>query len=144
MKKILMVVFASVAMLASVSCSKDDENKSSASLVGTLWVANVEYSDVPILGSGSVEAELYFRTESVCRFDADLPAMVQMALSTMGINNLEAGDYNYTFDGNKVTVSAMSGVELDYNGNTLVYHIPSQYNMIATYIGGSEVVFYKQ
>jgi hypothetical protein len=38
----------------------------------------------------------------------------------------------------------MSGVEMEYTGNTLVYHIPSQYNMIATYIGGSEVVFYKQ
>ena len=70
--------------------------------------------------------------------------MVQMALSTMGINNLEAGEYNYAFDGNKVTISAMSGVEMEYTGNTLVYHIPSQYNMIATYIGGSEVVFYKQ
>lgn len=144
MKRILIMVFASVAMMASVSCSKDDDNKSGATLVGTLWVANVEYSNVPLLGSGSVEAELYFRTEDVCRFDADLPAMVQMALAAMGINNLEAGEYNYTFDGNKVTVSAMSGVEMEYTGNTLVYHIPSQYNMIATYIGGSEVVFYKQ
>ena len=144
MKKILMMAFVAVAILASVSCSKDDDNNSSATLVGTLWVANVEYSDIPILGSGSVEAELYFRTEDVCRFDADLPAMVQMALAAMGINNLEAGEYNYTFDGNKVTVSAMSGVEMEYTGNTLVYHIPSQYNMIATYIGGSEVVFYKQ
>lgn len=143
MKKILMMAFVSVAMLAAVSCSKDDEKDSStpASIKGTLWETTVEYADVPILGSGSVEAQLYFKSDDICRFDVDLPAAVQMALSTMGVGDLSAGEYGYTFDGKKVAIDAMNGVELEYTGSTLVYRLPSQFNVLASYIGGSEVVF---
>lgn len=146
MKKILMMTFVSMAMLATVACSKDDDKESSApapSLTGTLWETQVQYTNVPMLGSGSIDAQLYFKSDDICRFDVDLPAAVQMALNAFGIGDLEAGEYGYTFDGEKVVLAAMNGVELEYTGSTLVYHIPSQLSAIATYIGGSDVVFRK-
>lgn len=144
MKKLLLLAFVSVTMMAAVSCSKDDD-KSSASLVGTLWVADVNYTDVPMLGSGSIEVQLYFKNDSTCRIDADLPATIQMAMSALGIGNLQPGDYPYTFDGSKVTLQVSSGsTSLDYTGNTLVFHIPDQYSIVIPYLGGPDVVFNKQ
>jgi len=144
MKKVLLMTFVSVAMMAFVSCSKDDD-KSSASLTGSLWVADVNYTDVPMLGSGTIEVQLYFKNESTCRVDADLPAGIQFALEALGIGNLEPGDYPYTFDGSKVTIQlTTSNVQLDYTGNTLVFHIPDQYSIVIPYLGGSDVVFNKQ
>ena len=128
MKKLLLLAFVSVTMMAAVSCSKDDD-KSSASLVGTLWVADVNYTDVPMLGSGSIEVQLYFKNESTCRIDADLPATIQMAMSALGIGNLQVSS---------------GSTSLDYTGNTLVFHIPDQYSIVIPYLGGPDVVFNKQ
>ena len=144
MKKILLMTFVSVAMLAMVSCSKDDDSEAAPSLKGTLWEASVEYSNIPVVGSGSVEAQLYFKTDDFCRVDIDLPATIQVLLGTMGIGNLDSGEYGYTFDGQKVVFSGNNSFELEYTGNTLVYHIPSQYSIVTSYIGSSEVVFHKQ
>ena len=148
MKKFLMMAFVSLALMATTSCSKDDDKEKEeapTSLVGTLWEANIAYNDVPMLGSGSIEVQLYFKSEELCRVDANLPPMVQMALSAMGINSLEPGEYPYTFDGEKMVLTVNGSIiEMEYTGNTLVFQIPEQYNAITTYLGGSEVVFYKQ
>ena len=146
MKKILMMAFVSMALLAT-SCSKDDDKSSSESrpsLQGTLWEANVQYSGIPVIGSGVVEAQLFFKTDEICRFDVDLPATIQMVLSSLGMGNLDAGEYSYTFDGHKVVMNGSITAELEYTGNTLVYHIPSQYSMVTSYLDASEIVFRKQ
>ncbi len=146
MKKFLSLAFLSVAMIAAVSCSKDDDKKTdSPSIKGTLWEADVNYTNVPVLGSGTLQLELFFKNETLCRVDADLPAGIQMALAALGIGNLQPGDYPYTFDGTKVTIQiGGSNFELDYTGNTLVFHIPDQYSAVVTYLGGPDVVFNKQ
>lgn len=147
MKKILLMAFVSAAMMAMVSCSKDDDEKQEStppSLAGTLWEANVTYSNVPVVGSGTIEVQLFFKSEGdVCRVDADLPAMIQTLLAS--IVNLQPGEYPYTFDGEKVMLQLDGSVaELEYTGSTLVFHIPEQYSTIAQYLGGNEVVFNKQ
>lgn len=151
MKKFLMMAFLSVAMVAMVSCSKDDDEKSTTeperpSIVGTLWEANVNYN-VPIVGSGTIEAQLFFKTDEICRVDIDLPATLQTALSMFGGGDLDldSGEYEYTFDGKKVVFArGTNSVELEYTGNTLVFNIPAQYASVASAIGITEVVFYKQ
>jgi hypothetical protein len=68
-----------------------------------------------------------------------------MAMSALGIGNLQPGEYPYTFDGSKVTLQVSSGsTTLDYTGNTLVFHIPEQYSIVIPYLGGPDVVFNKQ
>ena len=144
MKKLLLMSFVAMAMM--VSCSKDDSSSTSsepATLKGTLWEANQAYN-IPILGQGTMEVQLYFKTEDLCRVDIDLPATLQGALSTLGIGDLDSGEYGYTFDGKKVVFDVRDGIELEYKGSTLVYHIPSQYSAISTYIGGTEIVFRQQ
>ena len=91
-----------------------------------------------------MEVQLYFKTEDLCRVDIDLPATLQAALSTLGIGDLDSGEYGYTFDGKKVVFDVSDGIELEYKGSTLVYPIPSQYSAISTYIGGTEIVFRQQ
>lgn len=147
MKKILMMAFVSMALLATVSCSKDDDKKSDPPTIkGTLWEANIDY-DVMILGSGSIEVQLFFKNESVCRMDIDFPAALAVALEQLlghGID-LDSGEYEYTFDGEKVVITLNSQpIELEYTGSTLVFKIPSQYSSIASMAGISEVVFYKR
>jgi hypothetical protein len=146
MKKFLMIAFAFVALLATVSCSKDDDKKSDPPTIqGTLWESMVDYN-VPIVGSGTIEAQLYFKTDNICRVDIDLPATLMAALSMLGGGdlNFDSGEYEYTFDGKKVVFQAAGGIELEYTGNTLVFHIPSQYSSVASIIGINEVVFHKQ
>ena len=141
-----MMAFVSMAMLATVSCSKDDEKSTdTSSLQGTLWEANIDY-DVMILGSGSIEAQLFFKSESVCRVDIDFPATLMAVLEQfVGDVDLDSGDYDYTFDGKKV-VFTVNGqpVELEYRGDTMVLPIPSRYSTVASMAGISEIVFYKQ
>lgn len=141
-----MMAFVSMAMLATVSCSKDDEKSTDTpSLQGTLWEANIDY-DVMILGSGSIEAQLFFKSESVCRVDIDFPATLMAVLEQfVGDVDLDSGDYDYTFDGKKV-VFTVNGqpVELEYRGTTMVLPIPSRYSTVASMAGISEIVFYKQ
>jgi len=148
MKKILMIAFVSMAMLATVSCSKDDDKKSDSdrpTIKGTLWEANVQYHDIPYIGSGDLEAQLYFKADDVCHIDIDLPAAIQLILSGMGIGGLDSGDYGYIFDGNKVVIDMGGGMELEYTGSTLVYHIPTSYAVIVgDYLDDMDIVFQKQ
>ena len=149
MKKILLMTFVSLAMMTFGSCSKDDEggssgNQEAPTLKGTLWEANQEY-DMPYLGSGVIEAQLFFKTDDICRVDVDLPDAIQTLLSTLGMGTFDSGEYGYTFDGHTVVMDIRGGMELEYTGNTLVFHIPSQYaSMVSSYIGGDEIVFYQQ
>ena len=146
MKKILFMAFVSLAMLATVSCSKDDEKSNDKpSIQGTLWEANIDY-DIAVLGSGSIDAQLFFKSDSICRVDIDFPAtLVAIIEQFVGSIDLDSGDYDYTFDGKKVVFTvAGQPLELQYTGNTLVLPIPSQYSTVASLAGISEVVFYKQ
>lgn len=136
-----------MAMAMMVSCSKDDDSTTATptTLKGTLWEANQEYN-IPMLGSGTIEAQLFFKTEVICRFDVDLPATLLTVLSMAGIDlgDFDSGEYGYTFDGKKVVLDVQEGIELEYKGNTLVYHLPAALSTYSAYLGGSEIVFRQQ
>ena len=129
MKKLLLMAFVSVAMLAAVSCSKDKEDEK-VSLVGTHWVGTETYS-VPIIGSVAITADLRFNTETKCRAEVSL-------VPDMGVD-LPSGEYDYTFDGKKDVViktdnSLVGDMALEYQGNTMVYTLPST---VASMAGGN-------
>lgn len=129
MKKILMLAFVSVAMLAVVSCSKDKEDEK-VNLVGTHWVGTETYT-VPIIGSVAITADLRFTSETMCHAEVTL-------VPDMGVD-LPQGDFEYTFDGKKNVVimtnnSMVGDMQLEYQGNTMVYTLPSS---IASMAGGA-------
>lgn len=129
MKKLLLMAFVSVAMLAAVSCSKDKEDEN-VSLVGTHWVGTETYS-VPIIGSVAITADLRFNTETKCRAEVSL-------VPDLGVD-LPEGEFDYTFDGKKDVViktnnNLVGDMILEYQGSTMVYNLPSS---IASMAGGA-------
>ena len=129
MKKILLLAFVSVAMLAAVSCSKDEKDEK-VNLTGTHWVGTETYS-VPIIGSVAITADLTFISDTKCHAEVSL-------VPDMGID-LPQGDFDYTFDGKKNVViktnnSLVGDMQLEYQGNTMVYTLPST---IASMAGGA-------
>lgn len=119
MKKILMMVFVSFAMLATVSCSKDKEDEK-VSLVGTHWVGTESYS-VPILGAVAVSVDLTFTSETKCLTEISITPSVGF--------DIPSGEYDYTFDGKKTIViktdvQLLGDLTLEYQGNTLVFNLP--------------------
>ena len=145
MKKFLIMTFVSVAMLAAVSCSKDDE-KETPSLVGTEWECNETISttvmSIPV--SGSMTADLVFTTETSCNFSGNV--------NVAGLieRDIPAGERPYSFDGKKVRfavpeMSSLLGSDelvLDYNDNlrTLSYALPSS---VASMLGKDAIVFHR-
>ena len=132
MKKILLMAFVSLAMLATVSCSKDKEDEEqTVSLVGTRWVGTQSFSNIPMIGSIAITVDLKFTTESKCVTDITLTPQIP------GVD-LPTGEFDYTFDGKRyvkiVTGSSLVGdLELEYEGNTMIFKLPS---VISSYTGG--------
>lgn len=132
MKKILMMAFVSMALLATVSCSKDkEEDEKTVSLVGTRWVGTQTFSNIPLIGSIAVTADLRFNSETKCVTDITLTPQIP------GVD-LPTGEFDYTFDGKRyvkiVTGSSLVGdLELEYEGNTMIFKLPS---IISSYTGG--------
>jgi hypothetical protein len=130
MKKILMMAFVSVAVMAFSSCSKDNDDEQ-VSLVGTHWVGTETYS-VPILGSVAITADLTFTTETTCIANISLTPTIPNV-------DLPQGEFEYTFDGKKVVViktnsSLVGDLTLEYQGNTMVFNLPAS---IAQMAGGA-------
>ena len=130
MKKIFMMAFVSMAMLAMVSCSKDKEDEK-VSLVGTHWVGTETYTGIPVIGSVAITADLTFTSETKCQAEVTL-------VPDMGVD-LPSGEYDYTFDGKKDVViktdnSLVGDMVLEYQGNTMVYTLPST---VASMAGGN-------
>lgn len=132
MKKILLMAFVSLAMLATVSCSKDKEDEEqTVSLVGTRWVGTQSFSNIPMIGSIAITVDLKFTTESKCVTDITLTPQIPSV-------DLPTGEFDYTFDGKRyvkiVTGSSLVGdLELEYEGNTMIFNLPS---IISSYTGG--------
>ena len=129
MKKILMMAFVSAAMLAMVSCSKDKEEEA-VSLVGTHWVGTDTFNNIPMIGSIAITADLTFTSETKCNAAVSL-------VPDLGID-LPQGEFDYTFDGKKMVVvktnnNLVGDMTLEYQGNTMVYNLPSS---IASMAGG--------
>ena len=143
MKKILLMTFVSMAMLAAVSCSKDDEKDNTdntISLVGTSWQCVHSFS-VPVLGSVTLTADLSFTTGETCHIDLTLPSSIA-SLVPFDLN----GDYAYSISGNKVIIDAdnnmLGEMELEYvNGTMLIWTVPENYRST---LGTSELIFHKK
>lgn len=140
MKKLLLMAFLPMALLMNVSCSKDDEDSNTVSLVGTNWECVHSFS-VPVLGSATLTMDLAFTSESKCHASLVLPENIAQMLPI----NLD-GDFDYTFDGKKVVVLTQNQyiekLELTYAGDSmLIYAIPEN---MTTILGTSELVFHKK
>ena len=137
-----MMAFVSAAMIATVSCSKDDNDKKEdiPSLVGTSWQCVHSFS-VPIIGSLTLTVDMSFTSNEICHVELTLPSSIA-SLIPMDLN----GDYPYTFDGKKVVIAAddnsVGNMELDYvNGTMLIWTVPESYSST---LGTSELIFHKR
>ncbi len=141
MKKLLLMAFVSVAMLAAVSCSKDDE-KETASLVGTEWECSESFTVMTI--EASFSANVVFNTETMCTFSGNINAG---ALLNQDMPSRETA---YTFDGKKVRFSveelnSLLGTDeivLDYDDNlrTMSFTLPSEASSL---LGFDKLVFHR-
>lgn len=142
MKKLLMMAFVSMALLATVSCSKDDKDDKSEipSLVGTSWQCVHSFS-APLIGSVSLTMNLEFTSDKICHTELTLPDAIA-SLVPIDLN----GDFEYTFDGKKIVVQTnnnlLGNIELEYvNGTMLIFVIPENYRST---LGTSELIFHKR
>lgn len=140
MKKILLMTFVSVALLATVSCSKDDDKTDS--LVGTEWECS---ESLTVMGfNASFTAQLSFISETMCNFSGSIDA------GALFSQELPARETKYSFDGKKVRfkveeLSTLLGTDelvLTYNDElrTMTYELPAQ---VAGTIGISSLVFHR-
>ena len=140
MKKMLLMAFLPMVLMMNVSCSKDDDEKNTASLVGTEWQCVHSFS-VPVIGSATLTMDISFTTASKCHAVLTLPDAIA-SLLPIDLN----GDFDYTFDGKKVVVatnnSYIDKLELTYaNDSMLIFVIPENLRNI---LGTSELVFHKK
>lgn len=136
----LMMAFLSVVLLAMVSCSKDNDEEESVSLVGTHWVGTQTFSNIPLLGSIAISADLQFVSETRCVAEIGIVPEIPSV-------DLPAGEFDYTFDGKKmvtiVTNSSLVGnMALEYQGNTMTYNLPTALAAMAG--GATQFVLVKQ
>lgn len=129
---ILMMAFFSMSLLTMVSCSKDSDEDEVVSLVGTHWVGSQTFSNIPILGSIAINADLQFVSETKCI--AEIGIVPQLPNI-----DLPAGEFDYTFDGKKVVTivtnsSLVGDMVLEYQGSTMAYNLPAA---IASMAGGA-------
>lgn len=132
-----MMAFVSMAMLATVSCSKDNDDKqeeNTSSLKGTQWVCNTNVTISSI--TANIYAKITFVDDSQCE--------VEGRISSLVLNReIEPTTTNYTYDGRNVTFSVplLNEVTLAYDAeeNTLTLQIPAA---LSAYLS-EPLVFYR-
>lgn len=142
MKKLFILALAAFALMASVSCSKDEKDKvDRAALVGTSWQC-VHTFTIPIVGtSATLQIDLDFVTEKSCHGVITLPSTLADMLPMD-----PSGDFEYTFNGKQVVIktgSDMIGdIAMDYANETLlILTVPERYRSL---LGTSELIFHKK
>jgi hypothetical protein len=145
MKKLLMMTFVSLAMLATVSCSKDKDkdNNTTPSVTGTQWecVHTFSIMSVPL----TITADLDFKTDDMCLVNFELPSTIA-ALLPDDMQLPSSGEFGYTFDGSKLVIatenSLIGNIELDYvNDKMLIWTVPENFRSI---LGTGELVFHRK
>ena len=145
MKKLLMMAFVSMAMLATVSCTKEDNDPTPepATLAETQWECVHSFS-IPVIGiPATVTIDLDFTTDTTVTVGF---AMVPDLSSYIGTDIPSSGDFAYTFDGSVAVVhteSDLGDMTLNYadygSSKMLIWVVPENYRQI---LGTSELVFH--